>query len=108
MLQHLTIRYTDMSTARNVRRMSVWIRRLLRRSSLKSLILLNDQSYRTAPAFDGLIWHVVDRHHETITVLSLPTAFVRQRTLQVLCSTCVRLEELAVAIHPNVLVGSRR
>lgn len=107
-LQHLTIRHVEMRTASDVTRLCTWIRHLLRHSSLRSLALLSEHPSRgVSPAFDGLAQHIAFRHFRTITTLSLATAFVGREALRTLCSNCVHIEELAVAVTADVLVSSR-
>lgn len=61
-----------------------------------------------APAvkYDGLVSHLVAKHHQTLRLLDFGQHFVGHEVLKEVCERCVFLEELTVGCGRIGLVNS--
>ncbi|PCH42866.1 hypothetical protein WOLCODRAFT_132541 [Wolfiporia cocos MD-104 SS10] len=103
-LRSLTVRYTSVSTVDHAGYLCKWIRRAVAYAPLSKLHLACEEENRGAAVrFDGLLAHLSQKHATRLRELRMDTAFVGKDALRELCMSCVKLQEIAIAVSANVL-----
>ena len=94
-----------MQTHQEVDRLRVWISHAISPSVALESFRMDDSSREEADVkFDDLADDLTKRHGETLRSLHLKSCFIGADALRNLCTRCVNLRELEVAVDENGLV----
>lgn len=106
-LKSFTVYHQRIATRKEFGYFIRWTRSIITNSLIEKLVVMPDSHFwMGAPvSFDGLITHLQSKHHETLRVIRMDVAYVRQRTLRKMVEECHKLEEIGIGVHANVLVS---